>query len=113
VEHAGLGVSTARQGVADLDLLGAHASGGVDLSAIAAGGVAGQHAGGTTAEPDVPSLHRGLSLRHLGDERDTLAAEVWTHAQPLVHDGPGGAVVAPRLHEHRAARPAAVDVRAL
>src|SRR5215510_15868515 len=54
-----------------------------------------------------------ISVRYLRDELDELRAQVGPHAQPLMHDGPRGAVVAPRLHEHRAARPAAVDGRAL
>src|SRR6267378_234611 len=97
VEDDGRGPRATGEGVADDDLIGAHAGGGVDLGAVAAPGVGGQHVGGPAAEPDVLSLHRGLALRHLRDELDEVTAEVGPHAQPLVYDGPRGAVVAPRL----------------
>ena len=50
--------------------------------------------------------------RQLRDDLQRAAAHVRAHAELLVHDRPRRAVVAPRLHEHRAAGPAAVDVRA-
>ena len=99
--------------MADHDFFGVYAPGGIDLRAVAAPCVGCQYVRGPAAEADVLALHRGLALRHLRDELDTLTAEVRPHAQPLMHDGPRGAVVAPRLHEHRATGPAAVDVRAL
>src|SRR5215471_13853041 len=83
------------------------------LRAVRAARVSGAHVGRTAAEPDVASLHGALPVRYLRYDAQHAVAEVGVHAEPLVHSAPRGAVVAPSLHEHRAARPAAVDVRAL
>src|SRR4029453_16745809 len=94
-------------------LVGARALVDGDGGPIGIPGVGGPYVGEATAEPDMRSLHRALAHRHLRYDLETPVAEVGPDAQPLVHDRPGGAVVAPRLHEHRAAGPAAVDVGAL
>src|SRR6266487_4664026 len=76
VEHDGRGLGAAREGVADDDLAGAHARGGVDLRAVGASDVCGQHVEGPATEPDVLPLGRGLALRRSEEHTSELQSPV-------------------------------------
>ena len=61
------------------------------------------------AEADRASRRCATGPGHLRHDLEEAAAGVGPHAELLVHDGPRGAVVAPRLEHHRALGELAVD----
>ena len=63
------------------------------------------------SEPDVRARNARLAGRHLRHDLQLGVLQERPHAKLLVDHRPRGAVVVPRLHDHRAACPAAVDVR--
>src|SRR6478735_7903635 len=112
IEYYGRRVGPSRQRVPDNYIVRAYAL-RRDVRAVGVSGVSRGHVGRSATQLDRLTRNRGLTLRNLRNECHKAVTEIRIYTEPLVHDRPRGAVIAPCLHEHRAACPAAVDVGTL